>query len=183
MTLESDVLIVLGFTALVVAGIFVILKWTKNKTRRVSTLRIYIQAVAVVYVFMGLIIGPFNTPLWAPLGVTPRDRLVGGDFFGNQFPDGLSVPILACYYPNGEDGDLSHLANPSLRFPVLEHWTRLWSVVFYFGFGKTGHRFRYGYCGLSCFGQVFLRVALSIRLVHGSADSYSEIYWKAAFEP
>jgi len=99
MTLESDALIILGFTAFVVAGIFVILKWTKNKTRRVSTLRIYIQAVAVVYVFMGLILGPFNTT--SLLGVTPRDRLVGDNFFGNQFPDGLSVPILACYFPNG----------------------------------------------------------------------------------
>jgi polyferredoxin len=50
---------------------------------------------------MGLIIGPFNQPLWQPLGPSPRDRLFGADFFGNQFPDGLSVPILACYYPNG----------------------------------------------------------------------------------
>ena len=50
---------------------------------------------------MGLIVGPFNQPLWLPLGPSPRDRLVGAELFGNQFPDGLSVPILACYYPNG----------------------------------------------------------------------------------
>jgi polyferredoxin len=56
---------------------------------------------AVFAVFMGLIIGPFNQPLWEPLGPSPRDRLVGINFLGNQFPDGLSIPILACYYPNG----------------------------------------------------------------------------------
>jgi len=50
---------------------------------------------------MGLVIGPFGSPRWLPLGISPRDRLVGADFFGSQFPDGLPVPILACYYPNG----------------------------------------------------------------------------------
>jgi ferredoxin-type protein NapH len=101
MTLTTDVLIVVISAALAVVGFFCILKLTKNKTRNVSTLRIYVQVVAVVFVFMGLILGPFGTPLWAPLGPAPRDRLVGGNIFGTQFPDGLSVPILACYYPSG----------------------------------------------------------------------------------
>ena len=81
--------------------IFLILKFTKDKTKKVSNLRFFIQIVAVVAVFMGLIIGPFGLPQWLPLGISPRDRLIGADFFGSQFPDGLSVPILACYYPNG----------------------------------------------------------------------------------
>jgi ferredoxin-type protein NapH len=101
MTLDSNVLIVVLFCVLVVLGVFGILKLTKDKTKKVSTLRLFVQIVAVVFVFMGLIIGPFGTPLWLPLGVAPRDRLVGAGFFGNQFPDGLSVPILACYYASG----------------------------------------------------------------------------------
>ena len=151
MTLQSDVLIILGFTALVVAGIFVILKWTKNKTRRVSTLRIYIQLVALVYVFMGLILGPFNTPLWAPLGVTPRDRLVGGNFFGNQFPDGLSIPILACYYPNGR----------TVTCPI-------WQIQAYiFPFWNTGRGYGvlYSTSGLEKLGIVFgLVIVMSLVL-------------------
>jgi ferredoxin-type protein NapH len=98
---NSTVLIVLVLIAIVLVGIAVILKSTKNKTRRVSTLRVFIQIVAVVAVFMGLLIGPFNQPLWQPLGPSPRDRLIGADSLGNQFPDGISLPILACYYPNG----------------------------------------------------------------------------------
>ncbi len=82
-------------------GIVGILGLTKNKTRRVSTLRLFIQIVAVVGIFMGLLLGPFNQPLWQPLGISPRDRLIGANLFGNQFPDGLSFPVLACYYPNG----------------------------------------------------------------------------------
>jgi len=92
---------VIVFIVLVAVGVFVILKFTKNKTRRISTLRLFIQIVAAVAVFMGLVLGPFNQPVWAPLGPAPRDRLVGSEFFGNQFPDGLSVPILACYYASG----------------------------------------------------------------------------------
>ncbi len=141
MSLESDALIILGFTAFVVAGTFIILKQTKNKTRRVSTLRLYIQIVAVVYVFMGLILGPFNVPLWAPLGPAPRDRLVGGDFFGNQFPDGLSVPILSCYYASGR----------TVTCP-------LWQIQAYiFPFWNTGRGYGvlYSTSGLEKLGIVF----------------------------
>jgi polyferredoxin len=75
------------------------LKLTKNQ--KVSNLRFWVQIVAVFAIFFGLLIGPFNVPLYRPLGVSPRDRLIGANFFGNQFPDGLSVPVLACYVPNG----------------------------------------------------------------------------------
>ena len=98
---NSSVLVVSIYFALVAAGIFIVLKLSKDKTKRVSSLRLFVQIAAVFAVFMGLIIGPFNVPVFQPLGPSPRDRLIGADFFGNQFPDGLSVPILACYYPNG----------------------------------------------------------------------------------
>jgi len=97
----SDVIIVSAFFAIAIAGSVAILKFTKNKTRRISNLRTFIQIIAVVAIFMGLILGPFNQPLWRPLGISPRDRLIGTELFGNQFPDGLSFPVLACYYPNG----------------------------------------------------------------------------------
>jgi len=84
-----------------VAGIALILKLTKDKTRKISNLRFYVQIIAVIAIFMGLILGPFDQPLWAPLGVSPRDRLLGADLLGNQMPDGIPAPFLACYYPNG----------------------------------------------------------------------------------
>lgn len=98
---NSIVLVISIFTAITLVGIFCILKFSKDKTRRVSTLRLFIQIIATVAVFMGLLIGPFNTALWAPLGPAPRDRLIGADLLGYQFPDGISVPILACYYASG----------------------------------------------------------------------------------
>lgn len=96
----TDVVLPL-FVALVLLGIFLILGMDKDKTNKVSRLRLFIQAAAVVAVFMGLIIGPFNVSLTEPLGSSPRTALVGSNLLGNQFPDGFSVPVLACYYPNG----------------------------------------------------------------------------------
>jgi polyferredoxin len=98
---NSSTLVMLLFITIAAVCIFFILKWTKDKTKKVSNLRFFIQIAAVGAVFMGLLLGPFGLPQWLPLGISPRDRLVGADFFGNQFPDGISVPILACYYPNG----------------------------------------------------------------------------------
>ncbi len=101
---ENSPAIVLSVYAFIVAvGIVVILKLSKDKTRKISTLRLFIQVAATIAVFMGLIIGPFNQPtsVFYPLGVSPRDHLIGADVLGNQFPDGISIPILACYYPNG----------------------------------------------------------------------------------
>jgi ferredoxin-type protein NapH len=99
---ENSSTLVFGIFLMIVAlCTFVILKFSKDKTKKISNFRFFIQMAAVVAVFMGLFIGPFGLPRLLPLGISPRDRLVGADFFGNQFPDGLSVPVLACYYPNG----------------------------------------------------------------------------------
>ena len=95
-----DLLIAFLFTGIVVAGVAVILKLMKDKTKKISTLRLFIQIAAVVVIFMGLIIGPFGVPRWQPLGTAPRDRLVGKNILGLT-PDGISVPVLACYYASG----------------------------------------------------------------------------------
>jgi ferredoxin len=97
----SDTIIVGAYFAVAIGGGAAVFKFTKDKTRRISNLRTYIQVMAIIAIFMGLLIGPFNQPLWRPLGISPRDRLLGTEFFGNQFPDGLSFPVLACYYSNG----------------------------------------------------------------------------------
>ena len=84
----SDTIIVGAYFAVAIGGGAAFFKFTKDKTRRISNLRTYIQVMAVIAIFMGLLIGPFNQPLWQPLGISPRDRLFGTEFFGNQFPDG-----------------------------------------------------------------------------------------------
>ncbi len=101
MSWVNEVTVIASLIAVVVVGFVIISKLTKDKTRRLSNLRFFIQIVALFVIFMGLLIGPFNEEIWAPLGSSPRDRLFGADFLGNQFPDGISLPVLACYMPNG----------------------------------------------------------------------------------
>ncbi len=120
---------VLIYIASVLVGIFLILKFSKNKTRKISTLRVFAQFMAVAAVFMGLILGPFNTPIWAPLGPAPRDRLIGADLFGNQFPDGLSVPILACYYASGRTVTCPVWQIQAYIFPFW-NWSRGYEVLY-----------------------------------------------------
>jgi ferredoxin-type protein NapH len=86
---------------LILAGILAILIWIKNQTRNVSYLRLFIQIFSVPLIFLGLIVGPFGLPQFPSVGNAPRDLLVGAEVFGTQFPDGLSVPVLACFYPSG----------------------------------------------------------------------------------
>ncbi len=102
MVTETPINIVLPvYVILLAIGILLIYRLSKDRTRKVSSLRLFIQIAAVVAIFMGIIIGPFNLPAFLPLGPSPRDHLVGANLLGNQFPDGISFPVLACYYPNG----------------------------------------------------------------------------------
>ena len=61
---NSPPLIVTAYFVIAVAGVLLILKFSRDKTRKISSLRLFIQVVAVFAVFMGLILGPFNQPLW-----------------------------------------------------------------------------------------------------------------------
>ncbi len=137
-----------------IAGIALILKLSKDKTRKISNLRLYVQVLAVIAIFMGLILGPFDQPLWAPLGISPRDRLLGADILGNQMPDGISFPVLACYYPNGR----------TLTCPIWQ----LQAYIFPFWNYPRGYEVVYSTTGLEKIGVVIGSLAVAA-LVFGRA--------------
>ncbi len=128
-TENSPLIIVPIYILIVIISSILILKLTKDKTKKVSSLRLIIQIAAVVAVFMGLILGPFNVPLFQPLGPTPRDHLIGADLLGNQFPDGISFPILACYYPNGRTVTCPIWQLQAYIFPFWNH-ARGYNVIY-----------------------------------------------------
>ena len=135
------------FAAIILVGIYLILKLAKNKTSKVTSLRLFIQIDAVIAIFMGLILGPFDTPLFLPLGPSPRSLLVGSNFLGNQFPDGFSFPVLACYYPNG-------------RTVTCPLW-QLQAYIFPFWNYPRGYEVFYSTSGLEKIGIVIGLVALA----------------------
>ena len=142
----TEIVLPIYFT-LVFVGIYLIFKLAKDKTNKVSRLRLFIQIAAVVAVFMGLIVGPFNVPLFEPLGSSPRSALVGANLLGNQFPDGFPVPILACYYPNGR----------TVTCPIWQ----LQAYIFPFWNYPRGYQVIYSTSGLEKIGIVLGLVAVA----------------------
>ena len=143
----SPYIVVPIYVILFALGIFLVLKLARNKTRKVSTLRLFVQIAIIFAMFMGLIIGPFNQPLFLPLGPSPRDNLLGANLLGNQFPDGISFPVLACYYPNG-------------RTVTCPLW-QLQAYVFPFWSLTRGYQVVYSTSGLEKLGIVLALVALA----------------------
>ncbi len=121
-SITSPETILFLYALIVAAGIILILKLSKDKTRKISTLRLFIQIVAVIAVFMGLLIGPFNQPgsVFAPLGISPRDHLIGKDVLGNQFPRRHIPAHPSLLLPQWANCHLPHLATASLHFSLLE---------------------------------------------------------------
>ena len=163
---EAPVTLVIPAYILIVAlGAFLVYKLTKDKTKKVSSLRLFIQVAAVVGIFMGLIIGPFNQPLFLPLGPSPRQNLLGANFLGNQFPDGISFPALACYYPNGRTVTCPIWQLQAYIFPFW-NLQRGYDVVYSTsGLRKTRHCHRYGGGCSDSFRKILLRLAMPAWLI------------------
>lgn len=145
---STPIEIVLPVYILAIAiGIILIYKFSKDKTRKVSSLRLFIQIAAVFGLFMGLLLGPFNQPLFAPLGPAPRDHLIAGNLLGNQFPDGISFPVLSCYYPDGR----------TVTCPIWQ----LQAYIFPFWNYPVGYNVIYSTSGLEKIGIVLGLVAVA----------------------
>jgi ferredoxin-type protein NapH len=127
---NSPYLVVGIYAVIVVVAVAVFLKLARDRTKKASNLRLIIQVVALVAIFLGLITGPFNQPTYAPLGPTPRDRLLGGNLLGNQLPDGLPMPFLACYFPNGRTVTCAVWELQAYIFPFWGSSLRGYSVVY-----------------------------------------------------
>ena len=148
MTWQNPSYIVLPiYVAVVLVGIILIYRLTKDKTKNVSSLRLFVQVAAVFALFTGLVLGPFDVPIYAPLGIAPRSLLLGGNLLGNQFPDGISLPVLACYYPNGR----------TVTCPIWQ----LQAYIFPFWNYARGYQVIYSTSGLEKIGIVIGLVAIA----------------------
>ena len=80
---NNPTIVVTIYAIVVVAAVLLLLRFAKNRTRRVSNLRLIIQVAALVAIFMGLLIGPFNERIFLPLGPSPREHLLGKGLLAN----------------------------------------------------------------------------------------------------
>ena len=74
---------------------------TRNKTRKISSLRLFVQIGLVFLIFFGIFVDHYNFPVPAAQ-IAPHEVLIGTSVLGVSMPDGIPVPFFACYYPCGK---------------------------------------------------------------------------------
>jgi ferredoxin len=86
--------------ALLSVGAVILYFGTRNKTRKISSLRIFIQIVLVFILFFGVFNDHFTLPIPAAQ-ISPHELNISTNIFGVSMPDGLPAPYFGCYYPCG----------------------------------------------------------------------------------
>ena len=73
----------------------------KDKTRKISSLRLFIQIAFVILIFTGIFINMPRLPLIPNSEIAQQEYLIGTDIVNGPLPDGLPIPAFACYYACG----------------------------------------------------------------------------------
>jgi hypothetical protein len=79
-------------------GVVAVTTGRKNKTRKISSLRLFVQIGAIFLIFTGIFVDHQFLPLPAEQ-IAPHEFLVTTNVLGVSMPDGPPLPILGCYYP------------------------------------------------------------------------------------
>ena len=73
---------------------------TRNKTRKISSTRLFVQIALVFIIFFGVFVDHYGFPNPAAQ-IAPHEIPIGTNVFGVGMPDGLPAPFFGCYYPCG----------------------------------------------------------------------------------
>ncbi len=73
---------------------------TRNKTRKISSFRLFIQIGLVFLIFFGIFIDHYVYPVPAA-EIAPHEIEIGTNVLGVGMPDGLPAPFFGCFYPCG----------------------------------------------------------------------------------
>jgi len=82
-------------------GVVAVTTGRKNKTRNISSLRLFVQIGLVFLIFFGMFIDHRILPVPAEQ-ITPHEVLIATEVPGVSMPDGIPVPFFGCYYPCGK---------------------------------------------------------------------------------
>jgi ferredoxin-type protein NapH len=82
-------------------GTVAVVLGTRNKTRKISSLRFFVQIGLIFLIFFGMFIDHQNLPVPAEQ-IAPHESLIGNNVLGIDMPDGLPAPFFGCYYPCGK---------------------------------------------------------------------------------
>ena len=93
-------LIVAAVTTVSIGAVFAV-TGLKKKTRKISSLRLFIQVLLIFVIFAGMFVDHEILP--RPASQIPvHEFLVGTNVLGVEMADGFPVPFFGCYYPCGK---------------------------------------------------------------------------------
>lgn len=99
---DSDVIFPVGLFAVGVGiSVMAFSVWKKDKTRKISSLRLFVQIAFVLLIFIGMFLNMPRLPLAPNSELAQHEYLVGTDIVYGALPDGLPIPVFACYYACG----------------------------------------------------------------------------------
>ncbi len=85
--------------AVTIIGVVAVATGITRKTRKVSSLRLFVQVLLLFALFFGVFIDHQNLPIPAEQ-IAPHEFLIGAGSL-SPLPDGLPLPVLGCWYPCG----------------------------------------------------------------------------------
>jgi ferredoxin-type protein NapH len=73
---------------------------TRNKTRKITAIRTFVQIGLIFIIFFGIFIDHYNYPVPASQ-IATHELDISTNVLGVDMPDGLPAPFFGCYYPCG----------------------------------------------------------------------------------
>jgi ferredoxin-type protein NapH len=97
---KTNYLVIAVAAVSVSIGVVAVAAGMRNKTRKISSFRLFIQILFVFILFSGVFVDHQNLPIPAAQ-IMPHELLAGTNLLGFSMPDGLTVPTFGCWYPCG----------------------------------------------------------------------------------
>ncbi len=111
---------VFGVTAVLLSLASVIFYFgTRNKTRKITAIRTFVQVGLIFIIFFGIFIDHYNYPIPAAQ-LSTHELEIGTNVFGVDMPDGLPLPFFGCYYPCGRIGTCTLWQIQTYIYPFFE---------------------------------------------------------------
>ncbi len=100
-----------------------------NRTRKISSIRLFVQIAFVFMIFVGIFIDHQNLPIPAEQ-ISPHEVLIATNLFNVHLPDGIPVPFFGCYYPCGKTVTCALWELQTYIYPFWDAG-RGWGVEYY----------------------------------------------------
>lgn len=166
-----------------------------NRTRKISSLRLFVQIAFVFLIFIGIFIDHQNLPIPAEQ-ISPHEVLIATSLFNVHLPDGIPMPFFGCYYPCGKTVTCSLWELQTYIYPFWDAG-RGWGVE-YFSAGIERLAIVFGvvivsaivlgrtFCGWICpfglYNDLMTRLRKALNIKHRNlSDKFNERFHQLSY--